>query len=81
MINKEKMKNKDHKENKKINFKQIKNVYKVFFNKNILFNTIDNKKPKILESIYKKNDVQEIILNQSQIKEKSKQSSVCTPNQ
>jgi hypothetical protein len=53
-INKEKNKDKDLIEKKKINLKQMKNVYKVFFNKNIMFNTQNNKKPKFLQSIHKK---------------------------
>ena len=38
MINKEKNKEAAQREKKKINLKQMKNVYKVFFNQNIMFN-------------------------------------------
>lgn len=66
------MKTKDQKDKKRINFKQMKNVYKVFFNKNILFKNDEQKKPNLLQSIHRKDDFQEYILNQSQIKKHSR---------
>jgi len=73
LMNKEKMKNnKDHKEKKTIALKQMRNVYNVFFNRNNLFNAKDSHNPKLLETIHKKADVQDYILNQSQINKNSK---------
>jgi ribosomal protein L9 len=80
MINKEKNKDKAQKEKRKINLKQMKNVYKVFFNQNIMFNKKQNKNPKIFESIKEKDEVHDYVFNQSQMKLKSQSGFFSTPN-
>lgn len=80
MINKEKNKDKAQKEKRKINLKQMKNVYKVFFNQNIMFNKKQNNNPKIFESIKEKDEVHDYVLNQSQMKLKSQSGFFSTSN-
>ena len=80
MINKEKNKDTAQKQKKKINLKQMKNVYKVFFNQKIMFNKKQNKNSKIFESIKEKDEVHDYVLNQSQMKLKSQSGSLSTPN-